>query len=191
MPNQRAVFHAFTQKYNNLASRVLTEVSVCQGFHPASPPSLLPPVHKATALWDTGATGSVITSSLARSIGLIPVGTRMMTHAGGSELCNTYLTNMILPNGVQVYGVLVSECADTDFGAIIGMDIISQGDFSLTHLNGQTCFSFRIPSSHQVDYVVEANKINYAGIGRNEICPCGQWAGDGKPLKFKHCHGKS
>lgn len=30
-----------------------------------------------------------------------------------------------------------------------------------------------------------------ANIGRNDACPCGATKPDGKPVKYKHCHGKS
>ena len=33
-----------------------------------------------------------------------------------------------------------------------GMDIISLGDFAITNQNGQTTFSFRIPSSQTIEF---------------------------------------
>jgi preprotein translocase subunit SecA len=30
----------------------------------------------------------------------------------------------------------------------------------------------------------------YAGVGRNDPCPCGAKKADGTPVKYKHCHGK-
>lgn len=50
--------------------------------------------------------------------------------------------------------------------------------------------SFRIPSSHEIDYVANPNYgltpiINkYHGTSRNAKCPCGS----GKT--YKNCHGK-
>jgi uncharacterized protein YecA (UPF0149 family) len=73
---------------------------------------------------------------------------------------------------------------------LIGMDIITLGDFSVTNFQGNTCMSFRVPSLHQIDYVEEANNeanipvLNSAKVGRNALCHCGS----GK--KYKHCHGK-
>jgi uncharacterized protein YecA (UPF0149 family) len=55
------------------------------------------------------------------------------------------------------------------------------GDFAVTNVNNQTCMTFRIPSIQEIDYVLEANRIKYAGISRNQPCPCGS----GK--KFKKC----
>ena len=35
---------------------------------------------------------------------------------------------------------------------LIGMDIISKGDFAVSNYNGKTQFSFRLPSQEDVDY---------------------------------------
>jgi len=29
------------------------------------------------------------------------------------------------------------------------------------------------------------------GVGRNDPCPCGAKHPDGRPIKYKHCHGKN
>jgi len=71
----------------------------------------------------------------------------------------------------------------TGFDAIVGMDIIGLGDFSVTNVAGMTCVSFRTPSCVVVDYVTEFNRLQFAGVGRNDPCPCGS----GK--KYKKCHG--
>ena len=39
-----------------------------------------------------------------------------------------------------------------DVDVLIGMDIISKGDFSITASQGKTKFSFQIPSTHDIDY---------------------------------------
>lgn len=89
-------------------------------------------------------------------------------------------------------GVLVCECQNIvgNFGAIVGMDIITKGDLAMTNVNGNTCMTFRIPSIQSIDYVYEARRIRYAGTGRNAPCPCGKKNAQGKPVKFKHCHGR-
>jgi hypothetical protein len=70
------------------------------------------------------------------------------------------------------------------FGAIVGMDVICSGDFAITNVSQQTCVSFRTPSCETIDYVIDANRLRFAGTKRNAPCPCGA----GK--KFKHCHGR-
>lgn len=190
MPTPQSSFHAFTTKYTGVSNRIITPVRLSAAFDPANPPSPPYPLRETQALWDTGATGSVVTKPTAEALGLVPVGRATVQHAGGSSLSNTYLVNFVLPNNVQVIGVLVSECEHIvggGWGAIIGMDIITKGDFSITNLNNRTCVSYRIPSVETVDYVEEANKLNksaFPKVGRNDPCPCGS----GK--KYKKCHGK-
>lgn len=195
MTNHRprnSIFHAFTVKYTGITNRLITEIGLRPAHDPSVPFSNLPPLYKTGALWDTGATASVITQNTAQAMKLTPVGSTLVNHAGGTSPSRTYLVNITLPNNVNVAGVLVTECHDVagNFGAIIGMDIIAKGDFSLTCADGKSTMSFRIPSISEMDYVKEADRITYAGIGRNDPCPCGAKGNDGKPLKFKFCHGR-
>jgi uncharacterized protein YchJ len=69
---------------------------------------------------------------------------------------------------------------------LIGMDILGLGDFAVTHHQGKTTFSFRVPSRHEIDFVAEEKtnlKAAMPRAGRNDPCPCGS----GK--KYKKCHG--
>jgi len=190
--SNKPIFHALTIKYNGRADRITTALQLFKAFDPAKhakPPSA---PFDTTALWDTGATRSVVTKATAAAIGLVPVGTTKVNHAGGRSQSNTYLVSMFLPNNVGIPGVLVSECQNIagDFGAIIGMDIITQGDLAITNVKGETWMTFRLPSIQSIDYVAEANRLKYAGVGRNAPCPCGKKDERGKPIKFKYFHGK-
>lgn len=186
-------FHAFTVKHNGISQRILIPVRILPAFDPQDPPHPLPNAYETPALWDTGATNSMITPKTAETLGLIPVGIAEINHAGGCSQVSAYLVNLILPNGVGVPGVQVSVCVApvTDFGAIIGMDIIAGGDMSITNVAGQTWMSFRTPSIQAIDYVSEANRLKFAGTARNAPCPCGKQGSDGKAVKYKNCHGKN
>lgn len=111
-----------------------------------------------SAIWDTGATKTCITKRIADDLKLIPVGRTTISTANGLTVADTYFVNVGLPNGIIVPNVLVS-CADlgSDIDVLIGMDIITLGDFSITNLNGHTVFSFRIPSVSEVDFIAEYN----------------------------------
>jgi hypothetical protein len=41
---------------------------------------------------------------------------------------------------------------------LIGMDIISRGDFALTHKEGKTVFSFRYPSLATIDFFASEHR---------------------------------
>jgi hypothetical protein len=184
--------HAFTTKYPKLVDRIITDVKIFEAFDPkiySVPPN---PSFSTKALWDTGATNSVITNDTVKHLNLIPTGVVLQTHAGGCNQVNIYLVSIGLPNNVLIVGVPVMECPSTvgNFGAIIGMDIINKGDFAITNVNHQTTLSYRLPSTQTIDYVSELMKLKYNNIGRNDPCPCGLKDVNGKPIKFKNCHGK-
>lgn len=109
-------FFAFTVKYNSIANRVTTEVRLTEAFDTANPPTPQPTPVSKIALWDTGATRSVITASTARALGVTSIGPTQVNHVGGSHQSNTYLVNLYLPNNVTVAGVRVTECPDKVFG---------------------------------------------------------------------------
>ena len=144
------------------------------------------------AIWDTGATGSVISQRVVDELGLHPTGFIPVHHAGGCDLSPWYKVNIMLPNNVGFSEIKVTQAKLTSADVLIGMDIISLGDFSITNVNGKTTFSFRVPSLETIDYVKEQQKkqkvqqpvIAPKKVGRNNPCPCGS----GK--KYKHCCGK-
>jgi hypothetical protein len=77
----------------------------------------------------------------------------------GEHNTETFLVNLGLPNDVAFSNVRVTSGKIHDAQVLIGMDIITHGDVSLTNLNGRTVFSFRIPSIAEVDFVDEAEKL--------------------------------
>ena len=49
-----------------------------------------------------------------------------------------------------VCNVLAMEKDDEDYEVVIGMDVISQGDFAFTNHDGHSTFSFRLPSQEEI-----------------------------------------
>jgi hypothetical protein len=178
---------SFTIAHNGRVNRIITDIELFPAFDPTSIPTGLVP-YKTKALWDTGASSSVVSKKTAEDMKLVPTGTTRMSSAGGVDIVNTYTVNIGLPNKVGFPGVRVAQCSDEsgDFGAIIGMDIITSGDLAITN-TPQTVMSFRIPSIKKIDFVEDAK---YLGVGSKDPCPCGKKDGQGKPIRFKHCHGR-
>ena len=111
------------------------------------------------AIWDTGATGCVITQGVVDACGLISTGRQKVTGVHGESEVDTFLVNIFLPNEVGFSGVPVTignlgENADV----LIGMSIINRGDFAVTNVNAITKFSFRVPSEANIDFVVEGQR---------------------------------
>ncbi len=178
---------AFTTHFDGIAREIITDIHVSLPFKPKNNSDFKTnKIHPTKALWDTGATNSAITREVANVLNLEPSSKAEVHHANGKALVDVYYVNIYLPNGFVIPFVRVTECSATsgNFGVLIGMDIITLGDFSLTNFNKLTTLSFRMPSLHKVDYVNKQKPIsNETKAGRNDPCPCGS----GK--KYKHCHG--
>lgn len=186
---------SFTLNSDGLLRALITPCWISQGFDPANP-SDRPIVKEYNAIWDTGATGSVISERVINELGLKPIGIQQV-HTASSEgaiVVNEYMINVMLPNNVGFAYIHVTEGKLNGFDMLIGMDIITRGDFAVTHRDGKTKFSFQMPSTHDIDFLSELkeeqNKIAHTPITkssappRNAPCPCGS----GK--KYKHCCGK-
>ncbi|MCH8123865.1 MAG: aspartyl protease family protein [Bacteroidetes bacterium] len=146
------------------------------------------------ALWDTGATGSVVTASMAKELDLVPIDQMETTGVHGTKRVNVYAIDLRLPNDVTVLGMTVSEADGPthDFDVIIGMDVITLGDFAVSNYQGQTVFSFRYPSQGHIDFVKEGERsriklFRKKKIGRNEpILVRHPDTGETKTVKSKH-----
>lgn len=165
-----------------------TEVGACVAFNPASGGNH-PKIEKFTGLWDTGASGSAISKNIVDKLGLKPISQAKCYHANGMSVVNVYAVNIFLPNQVGFQFVQVTEGKLEGFDMLIGMDIITMGDFSITNVGGKTMFSFRVPSLKSIDYTAETGEPKIIPptipqVGRNSPCPCNS----GK--KYKACHGK-
>ncbi|MBY0499672.1 MAG: retroviral-like aspartic protease family protein [Nitrosomonas sp.] len=148
--------HAITSvSEGGLFRDIRTECHVTPGFDPSTT-KLECNNKKYTAIWDTGATNSVITRRLVEECDLKPVTVVKVKGVHGPSIPkNVYFINITtLPNNFIFSEILVTE-GDLSIkeDILIGMDIITLGDFSITNKNGVTCFSFRVPSQHHIDYV--------------------------------------
>jgi hypothetical protein len=141
---------SFTFTSKSIAHAVSTPAEIAVAYDPKTDP--LPTRYKFNAIGDTGATGSVISKKVVEVCGLKPVGMVEVHTAGG--ICNSevYLVSVALPNEVCFSVVRATKAAFLSPGldVLIGMDIITQGDFALTHFQGKTCFSFRVPSCEKI-----------------------------------------
>lgn len=174
---------AFTKTYSSLSNVIITPVKVSKNNINETENAL-----DVKAIWDTGATDCAISRQIAENLGLIPIQKTIVCTANGEALQNVYAINLALPNNVLLSNVVVTEVPSIGSAdMLIGMSVITKGDFSISNYNNETVMSFRIPSLTKTDYVellkrqviVKSNKI-----GRNADCPCGS----GK--KYKNCCGR-
>lgn len=177
--------NAITVNANGIARTLISEVGVSLPFsgNPTEQKNLEIKTYKG--IWDTGATGSVITKKVAEEIGLSITGQKEVHTATKSEIKNTYLVNIYIPEKIIFQGIEVTEgVLYGDIEMLIGMDIITSGDFTITHNQGKTKMSFGVPSVHSYDYAEIINERNKILTSKMK-CNCGS----GK--KYIYCHGKN
>ncbi len=135
---------AFTIKYAKIQRKIITG-AVIEANGTSMPVNIQ---------WDTGATGTCISKEIVSKLGLVPVGKVRAHTPSGIGVMNQYIVNLILHNEVMFENWLVmdSEIGNQGIGVLIGMDIISKGDFALSNYEGRTQFTFRIPSQEHVEY---------------------------------------
>jgi predicted aspartyl protease len=184
---------AFTSSYDRPSNVLINKVYISTVVLSSSPQiTRSPDAKEYKALWDTGATGSVITRKVVDECGLKPIGRANVHHAKGISSTLVYLVSVFLPNNVCFRSLRVTEGnLAGDVEVLIGMDIIGRGDFAISNKDGKTAFSFRMPSLERIDFVEQIKNQSKTRslpsspkVGRNDPCPCGS----GK--KYKKCCGR-
>jgi hypothetical protein len=169
----------FTQEAKGLAREIHSAVLISVPEADSEGVSHNKPV-EYRAIWDTGATRTVITEKVAQDLRLMITGYSKIGTVGGIIDATEHRIDIWLPNRLRVEEVPVLKgCISDKFDVLIGMDIITMGDFAFTNFGGRSVFSFRIPSLQTIDFAERREP------SRNAPCPCGS----GK--KYKHCHGKA
>lgn len=138
------IISVFTEKYDKIQRRLINSAVV------ESSQNVLP----VKAQWDTGATGTCISRELVNRLNLMPTGKVKVSTPSGVGVMNKYVINLVLNNEIRIQNLIVmdSEIGKQGIDVLIGMDIISMGDFAVSNFDGKTQFSFRIPSQEHVEY---------------------------------------
>ena len=151
--------NGFTQLYEGLTRVLNSKIGVTGPFLPNSGKPE-PRIVKFDAIWDTGASGSVITNNVVLALKLKPIDRQIVQTANGKREANVYLVNLHLPNRVGVSLVRVTDGDMHGTDVLIGMDIINLGDFAVTNYKGRTCMSSQCPSTRRIDFVKEIRSGN-------------------------------
>lgn len=170
---------SFSVTHTGLARVLITYAGISPAFDPHTlERSKWPVAAPFNAIWDTGATHTVITQAVVDRCHLKPTGMTKVSGVNGEHMSETYFVNIELPNKTGFCAVKVTKGSFTGGEVLIGMDVISLGDFAITHRGGKTLFSFQHPSCASIDF-----KAMQATVGPNDRCSCSS----GK--KFKKCCG--
>jgi len=184
MPNQ---LNTLSRAYDSLSRQIVTPVTL---RNLATGQEL-----NTYGIWDTGATGCVISEDAAKNLALIPIGQKETRGISGGRMSNVYYINITLNNNQISLNARVTDCDklsdDGSIGLLIGMDIITLGDFYISNHHGKTVMTFRVPSLESRDFTREIEELKrYRAIHEvqtkhgNNKCPCKS----GK--NWNQCHGK-
>ena len=138
---------SFTVKYPDISKRLISKVSLIACGDKLNNENL------HIALWDTGATGSVITQKIINELNLIPVSCVDVSTTQGTYEANCYFIDIRLTNGIVIPNLYVVHGEPTGCDILIGMDIINRGDFAVSNFNNKTQFTFRMPSVEDIDFI--------------------------------------
>ena len=129
-------------------------------------PGIRPPTEQEKeytfqALWDTGTRESLITYPAITKLDLKSKGEGEISGTGGPARSRLFNVDIIFSNGYEKLNWNLFEypgAKDKKYGLVIGMDIISLGDFAITKKDGKAFLSFRIPNKYLVDFEIVDKK---------------------------------
>lgn len=118
--------------------------------------------NRFTALWDTGAGCSCVKPSVLEKLKIKPehiISYRNITGVNSkTQQKPIYRINLILPNNVMFpqWKFTESDIA-SQADILIGMDIISQGNFIIDNSNNSTKFAFSMPPQPMLNFNIARN----------------------------------
>ncbi|WP_347292464.1 retropepsin-like aspartic protease [uncultured Brachyspira sp.] len=148
---------SFKQEYQGFAKEIISDVKIVN--------PLTKEEREYKALWDTGATHTVITPKVLQELNLAIVDkTTIIGVNSKNENIPVALFDLLLVFGInisieKIRGAVCIIGGNADI--LIGMDIIRFGDFSISNGGGKTLFSFAFPPfENKTDLVEKANRVN-------------------------------
>ena len=126
----------YIHRYSKTVRRVTTKITIRSNDQHIS----------GNAIWDTGATHLMITRRVIDALCLLPVDVGDVEIPFGTNTVNGYRVNVVLPNNGVIQDVVGYEVdiGDEDIIALIGMNIITRGDFKLVRSDDGMVFEFTI-----------------------------------------------
>jgi hypothetical protein len=110
--------------------------------------------YSCKALWDTGATNSMISKNVAEILNLKPIAFATVIGFHGEDERPIHEVSFTIGKNLIVDWIEVLEATSLTYEhqALIGMDIISQLDFAITNVDAKTIHSIRFPSMKEIDF---------------------------------------
>lgn len=189
MSTKSVTSRVYSIRYKGLARQLISDIYISDAVLKLEKPELdSQGTVLCQGLWDTGATNTVVSDRIIEKLELPVVSLTHVDGVNGKFETTMHMIDLWLPNFLVIQKVLVTKgILPSDIDALIGMDVITMGDFAISNFQGRTIFSYRSPSMADTDYVKLAemskqSRVN--NINRNAPCPCGSGR------KYKNCCGR-
>lgn len=144
---------AFATKANGIVRQLKNDIRI------QTMPGNDPNFYDCEGLWDTGATGSVITQKVVDELRLSPHSQTITHGVHGPNQTPVYLVTILLPDNVGLADMEVTLGELGGFDMLLGMDVIRHGDFVITNAGGKTVWSFRVPPVEPINFVEEIKEM--------------------------------
>ena len=123
----------FEHRSSHLGPALRTKVGIGDGSVVSAPSG---PLSHAMAIWDTGATHSLISTRMITKLALLPIGFSPLRSIRDEREAAVYWVWIRIPNGAHGAAMwripVLEEELGPDVDFLIGMDIITKGDFHVT-----------------------------------------------------------
>ena len=140
----------YVDQQESKTEAIITPVAICEAIE-MTDDMVIPKIYRTmNCMWDTGSTNTLITQEVVKELGLTPYSKAIISDNTTVEECDTYMVHLGLPTGNTVLGLEVMLSNSKDYDVVIGMDVITLGDFVLTNANGKSVFSFRYPAIENI-----------------------------------------
>ena len=148
-----------TLNYDPPGNRLLSPAYL-SGVSDSPEATMSPPRREFEVLWDTGASASAIDKRTATKLALKPVDrVDEVYHADGVKRgVNVYAVNFSLGPDQPGINIMATEATLSDCDMLVGMDVITSGDFVVTRHDGRVRMTFRVPPMGHFDFVAEFDK---------------------------------
>lgn len=105
------------------------------------------------AVWDTGAMRTAISFSVLKDIRLVRIGSVVVNGVHSRTISPVVIANIRLSNNIlfDKLGIIVCDLP-ARIDVLLGMDIITRGDFAVSNTCNETFLSYRKPSQRKIDF---------------------------------------
>jgi len=144
--------YTLTQRYDTIQRAIESKIKIASATSNK--------FKEFNAVWDTGATNTVISQKVISEIGLSGIDKITIHTANSKRTADVYLVDLILPKDqIKFPSLRVIDGKLDNIDVLIGMDIICSGDFAISNKNDKTIFSYQIPPTHTTDFEMENKRL--------------------------------